>query len=129
MKKDLQKGNITAIVNIKKNKPEDTAYIIELKSSEAVNPQNIQVLQSILKDVINTINSRTFPQAQTIASIDNNIEKIPGRDYRRIDFILPGQLGFSLLSAGVFGVAFMFLIFGSNWYLNAFLQHPSAADT
>jgi hypothetical protein len=31
--------------------------------------------------------------------------KIPGRIFRTIDFILPGQLGFSLLSSGVFGVA------------------------
>jgi ABC-2 type transport system permease protein len=30
------------------------------------------------------------------------------RRYKAIDFILPGQLGFSLLSAGLFGLAFLF---------------------
>ncbi len=105
---NLEKGNITAVINIKKNIQANPAYTIELKSSEAVNQQNIQILESILKDVIGGYNQQHFSQAQTIANIDNNIVKIPGRVYRRIDFILPGQLGFSLLSAGVFGVAFMF---------------------
>src|SRR5262249_8107465 len=34
-------------------------------------------------------------------------KNLPGRAYRQIDFILPGQLGFSLLMAGVFGSAFL----------------------
>jgi ABC-2 type transport system permease protein len=124
LKEELEKGNIAAVVSIKKNPSGNPAYIIELKSSEAVNPQNIKVLESILKDVINTINSKTFPRAQTIATIDNNIEKIPGRDYRRIDFILPGQLGFSLLSAGVFGVAFLFFNLRQQLVLKRFFATP-----
>jgi ABC-2 type transport system permease protein len=124
LKEDLEKGNITAIINIKKNAAGNPAYTIELKSSEAVNPQNMQVLESILKDAINTINSKTFSQEQTIANIDNNIVKIPGRVYRRIDFILPGQLGFSLLSAGVFGVAFMFFNLRQQLVLKRFFATP-----
>jgi len=124
LKEDLEKGNITAIVNIRKNPSGNPAYIIELKSSEAVNPQNMQVLQSILKDVIGGYNQQHFPQANTIASIDNHIEKIPGREYRRIDFILPGQLGFSLLSAGVFGVAFTFFNLRQQLVLKRFFATP-----
>ena len=124
LNEELEKGNITAFINIKKNPAGNPAYIIELKSSEAVNPQNIQVLQSILKDVISTLNSKIFSQAQTIAGIDNNIVKVPGRVYRRIDFILPGQLGFSLLSAGVFGVAFMFFNLRQQLVLKRFFATP-----
>jgi ABC-2 type transport system permease protein len=36
-----------------------------------------------------------------------SIDHQPGRVYKRIDFILPGQLGFSLLMAGVFGSSFL----------------------
>src|ERR1700759_5728073 len=43
LKEDLEKGNITAIVNIVKNANGNPDYTIELKSSEAVNPQNIEV--------------------------------------------------------------------------------------
>lgn len=124
LKEDLEKGNITAIINIVKNTTGNPNYVIELKSSEAVNPQNIQVLQSVLKNVIGNINAQKYPQAQSVATISNNIEKIPGREYRRIDFILPGQLGFSLLSAGVFGVAFTFFNLRQQLILKRFFATP-----
>jgi len=124
LKENLEKGNITAIINIVRNPSGDHDYIIELKSSEAVNPQNIDVLESVIKNVINNINSVKYPQTQTVASISNKIEKIPGRVYRRIDFILPGQLGFSLLSAGVFGVAFMFFNLRQQLVLKRFFATP-----
>lgn len=124
LKNDLEKGNITAVINIVKSSAGNSEYIIELKSSDAVNPQNIQVLESILKDVINSINAKAFPQTKTIASINNKVVKIPGRIYRRIDFILPGQLGFSLLSAGVFGVAFTFFNLRQQLVLKRFFATP-----
>ncbi|MEO8710567.1 MAG: ABC transporter permease [Parafilimonas sp.] len=124
LKEDLEKGNITAIINIVKNASSNPDYTIELKSSEAVNPQNIDVLESILKNVINNINEQKYPQAQTVASISNHIEKIPGRVYRTIDFILPGQLGFSLLSAAVFGVAFTFFNLRQQLILKRFFATP-----
>src|ERR1700755_1666508 len=40
LKEDLEKGNITAVINLVKNNSSNPAYTIELKSSEAVNPQN-----------------------------------------------------------------------------------------
>ncbi len=48
----------------------------------------------------------------------------PGRIYRTIDFILPGQLGFSLLSAGVFGVAFLFFSLRQTLVLKRFFATP-----
>ncbi|MBS1745931.1 MAG: ABC transporter permease [Bacteroidetes bacterium] len=124
LKEDLEKGNITAIINIAKNNNGNPEYTIELKSSEAVNPQNIGVLESLLKNVISDINTKRYPQAQTVAAISNKIEKIPGRTYRQIDFILPGQLGFSLLSAGVFGVAFTFFNLRQQLILKRFFATP-----
>jgi ABC-2 type transport system permease protein len=49
---------------------------------------------------------------------------LPGRTYRTIDFILPGQLGFSLLSAGVFGVAFLFYNLRQTLVLKRFFATP-----
>ena len=125
IKEELEKGNITAIINITKN-PAGTnpAYIINLKSSEAVSPQNIQVLQSLLNSIIGSINETTYKDAPTIARVNADIQKIPGRVYRRIDFILPGQLGFSLLSAGVFGVAFLFFNLRQQLVLKRFFATP-----
>lgn len=124
LREDLEKGRITAIIHIGKSGLANPPYTISLTSSEAVNPQNIQVLQSILSAVIAGINQRTYAGAPTIAMISSNVEKIPGRIYRTIDFILPGQLGFSLLSSGVFGVAFLFFSLRQQLVLKRFYATP-----
>ncbi len=124
LKEDLEKGNLTAVINITKNAAANPAYLIHLKSSEAVKEQDLQLLQSILNSVIGNINNAQFPNAPTIARVDATVDKIPGRVYRRIDFILPGQLGFSLLSAGVFGVAFLFFNLRQQLVLKRFFATP-----
>ncbi len=121
---DLEKGRITAIIDIQNSKSINSPYAITLTSSEAVNPQNLQVLQSILNAVIAGINSKTYPETASIATVNKDIKQIPGRVYRTIDFILPGQLGFSLLSAGVFGVAFLFFNLRQQLVLKRFYATP-----
>lgn len=46
------------------------------------------------------------------------------REYKTIDFILPGQLGFSLLSTGVFGVAFIFFGLRNTLVLKRYFATP-----
>lgn len=124
IQEDLEKGRITAVVKIEKSGLANPPYKITLVSSDATNPQNIQVLQSILNAVISGINQKTYSDAPTIALVSNDVHKIPGRIYRTIDFILPGQLGFSLLSAGVFGVAFLFFNLRQQLVLKRFNGTP-----
>lgn len=124
LREDLEKGRITAVINIRKSGLDNPPYNIDLTSSEAANPQNIQVLQSILNAVIAGINQQTYTNAPTVALVNNNVQKIPGRIYRTIDFILPGQLGFSLLSSGVFGVAFLFFSLRQQLVLKRFYATP-----
>ena len=122
---DLEKGRISAILNIQRNSDTSLApYRILIKTSEAVNPQHLQVLQYLLNGVIDGINKKIFSPVPTIASIDQHVQKIKGRTYRTIDFILPGQLGFSLLSAGVFGVAFLFFNLRQTLVLKRFFATP-----
>jgi ABC-2 type transport system permease protein len=124
LKENLEKGRVTAVIRIVKPVKAGDPYTIALTSSEAVNPQNIQVLQSILNAVIGGINQQTYPAAPTIATVNKQVQKIPGRVYRTIDFILPGQLGFSLLSSGVFGVAFLFFNLRQQLVLKRFYATP-----
>ena len=124
LKEDLEKGRLTAIVDIHKPADSASSFKVSLKSSEAVNPQNLQILTSILDGIIKQIDQQQYPNRPTYASISNNVEKIPGRVYRTIDFILPGQLGFSLLSAGVFGVAFIFFNLRQTLVLKRFFATP-----
>ncbi|CAN5595576.1 ABC transporter permease [soil metagenome] len=123
LKEDLEKGNLTAFINIQKTIG-NPAYIVNLKSSEAVKAQDLQILQSILDAVISSINNAVYPNAESIAKVNKVVEKVPGRVYRQIDFILPGQLGFSLLGAGVFGVAFLFYNLRMQLVLKRFFATP-----
>jgi ABC-2 type transport system permease protein len=52
------------------------------------------------------------------------LPQIPGRVYSEIDFILPGMLGFSLLSAAVFGVAFLFFSLRQQLVLKRYYATP-----
>jgi len=124
LKSDLEKGRLHAILQLRKTTSATPAYNINLVSSEAVNPQNVQILRSMLEGMINGINKRMFSNIPTYATVSNEVEKVPGRVYRTIDFILPGQLGFSLLSAGVFGVAFIFFSLRQTLVLKRFFATP-----
>lgn len=125
LNEDLEKGRLTAILNIRKNEiAASPAYIIKMRSSEAVNPQNISILQSIINGLISSLDKTSKIETPTVAIIDPVVEKVKGRTYRTIDFILPGQLGFSLLSSGVFGVAFIFFNLRQTLVLKRFFATP-----
>jgi len=124
LKKDLEKGRLAAIITIKKDSDTTKPIHIHLKTSEAVNPQNIEVLRSIIEGKIKGMNYGKFGATPTVALISDEVIRIEGRTYRTIDFILPGQLGFSLLSAGVFGVAFIFFNLRQTLVLKRFFATP-----
>lgn len=124
LKDQLTKGRLNAIISVVKNNSDNPRYSINLTSSEAVNPQNIQLLRSLLEGLITNLNKGLFANQPTIATVNNNVAQVPGRAYRTIDFILPGQLGFSLLSAGVFGVAFIFFSLRQTLVLKRFFATP-----
>lgn len=115
MEADLERGKITAILNLRVQQGGQARYVVDMKTSGASNVQNVKVLQSIINTVILQFNQIMYPQQPTVAVLHME-DKVPGRVYKTIDFILPGQLGFSLLSAGVFGVAFIFSACARTWY-------------
>lgn len=125
MMEDLKKGRITAILNISKDSATQQQnlphYIVHLSTSSA-SADKIDVLRSILKNVIADANDKLLPARPTIATIQST--QVPGRIYRQIDFILPGMLGFSLLSTGVFGTAFLFFSLRQTLVLKRFFATP-----
>jgi len=124
LQNDLSKGRLSAIVQISKTGISSPVYSVKLTSSEAVNPGTVQLLRSMIDGVIININKKIFPGNSTYATVLNEVETVPGRAYRTIDFILPGQLGFSLLSSGVFGVAFIFFSLRQTLVLKRFFATP-----
>jgi ABC-2 type transport system permease protein len=101
----LLRGKISAIYNIEKL--DDKNFVIKITPSKATeNNSNFLKLmtQAMLFNIQANAKQFGFEQNYTV-----KIEpSIGNRVYKRIDKVLPGQLGFSLLSAGLFGVAFLF---------------------
>ncbi|MGC4038763.1 MAG: ABC transporter permease [Chitinophagaceae bacterium] len=103
----MKKGRITAIAEVRqlKNVTDTGAkYDVHLRYSSA-NQLEIPQLLGILKNVINGLNQAINPRPD-VATVSSEI--VQGRIYKRIDFLLPGMIGFSLIGASVFGVAFLF---------------------
>ena len=122
MEDDMVKGRITAILQItqKPGQGPVPGYEVTVRTSTA-GVDKIQVFQSILKDALNRIDDR-FYQRPSVASLNTVV--VPGRAYKTIDFILPGMLGFSLLSAAVFGTAFLFFSLRQTLVLKRFFATP-----
>lgn len=119
----LQKGRVTAILGIDKMPGDSlTQYRVIIQSSTA-SVDRISILQSIINDVVQSVNKARMPDMPSYATVDM-LPPVEGRIYRTIDFILPGQLGFSLLSAGVFGVAFIFFNLRQTLVLKRFFATP-----
>ena len=125
LRSDLVKGKIAGILNINKINLATAPYSYTLKSTTASSDKWPQ-LREVLNGISQTVSNSVYPNRPSVASIDfdykRDIEEV--RAYKTIDFILPGQLGFSLLSSGVFGVAFMFFNLRNTMVLKRFFATP-----
>lgn len=122
MRSSLIKGRIAAIITIARTGTEIPAYTYTLRTTTASGDKWPQVIP-LLESINNKISNAKFNQRPSFAVMQPpKVEKL--REYRTIDFILPGQLGFSLLSSGVFGVAFMFFGLRNTLVLKRFFATP-----
>ncbi|MCD0490454.1 ABC transporter permease [Pedobacter sp. MC2016-14] len=115
----LLKGNLDGVIDVQKNQAGMPAYIVNVTyTSASLDKGNI--LKSVLNNLLYTLNIKDLKP--TVAEI--RASTMQGRTYRTIDFILPGQLGFSLLSTGVFGTAFVFFNLRQTLVIKRFFATP-----
>jgi len=122
IKSDLTKGRLDATIYIQKNvngTPPYTVSVQYTKASEA----NGNIFRSVVMGILTAMNRPTVTTPPP-AMVDLHESTITGRVYKTIDFILPGQLGFSLLSSGVFGTAFVFLSLRVTLVIKRFFATP-----
>jgi ABC-2 type transport system permease protein len=120
---DLKKGRLAAIIQIKKDSLNKLFPHYSIVTNTSASSGEVgKLLATLLKNAIATINEKAFPSNASVASLNNRT--LPGRMYRQIDFILPGQLGFSLLMAGVFGSAFLLFSLRKNLVLKRLYVAP-----
>lgn len=93
---------------------------LELTTS-AASPQQGGVLRQIVSGLVDKTNL-ALTNSAPFAILSEKI--VEGREYKAIDFILPGQLGFSLLSIGIFGTTFLFLRLRQTLVIKRFFTTP-----
>ncbi|MFM2224694.1 MAG: hypothetical protein RJA07_896 [Bacteroidota bacterium] len=120
--KALLKGKLDAIVNIKKSNDSSVLYNVTIQTS-TVSIQNGQLFKSVVKEVVNQISEKAMSNMPRYATINTPLP-VQARVYQTIDFILPGQIGFSMLSAGVFGAAFVFFSLRQTLVIKRFFATP-----
>ena len=120
---DLEKGRIAAVMNIVavKDSTDNLKYNIQLKSTTASTP-DLATVVPVLENVIDKYEKAMHPQQQSLISITKNIYSI--REYKQIDFVLPGQIGFSILFSTLFGIAFTFYNLREQLVLKRFYASP-----
>jgi ABC-2 type transport system permease protein len=122
---DVKSGRVGGTIKITKTPGGISPYVVTLQSTSSSEDKWPQ-LKALIESKINEVSNRNYRTRPSYAQFDfdyaRDIRKI--RQYKTIDFILPGQLGFSLLSSGVFGVAFMFFNLRNTLVLKRFFATP-----
>jgi ABC-2 type transport system permease protein len=119
IREELEKGHIAAVIDVQKNTADKPAFIANVQYTSASVDKG-SILKSVLSNLFYTLNAKDIQPS--VAQL--NESTVQGRIYRTIDFILPGQLGFSLLSTGVFGTAFVFFNLRQNLVIKRFFATP-----
>jgi len=122
--KDLVRGRLTAVINLEETKDSSgkSHYAIQVYSTTANNNTLGGFMQALnylkLKFELGMAGSKE----EYISIKEPVVSEV--RKYRQIDFILPGQLGFSILFSTLFGIAFTFFGLREQLVLKRFYASP-----
>lgn len=117
----LQKGDIDALISIVKDNSGNNSFNTTLYTTEASGEKGI-IIRSMVEHIVDKSNLEAAAIEKPVSNLIFTVS--PGREYKTIDFILPGQLGFSLLSSGVFGTAFVFFNLRQTLVIKRFFATP-----
>lgn len=120
LKEQLQKGNISALIDIQKTNAEPRFKVF--MQVNAADQAKAAQLKSIMQKIVLSSDQVAAAREASLLSVEQTI--VQSRKFSTIDFILPGQLGFSLLAASVFGTAFVFFNLRQALVLKRFFATP-----
>lgn len=120
--KALNEGDITATLLIRAQ-PSGTSprYQILIRAASS-RMDKVPQLRAMMLQSIQKMDPEISIRTAQLATIDVVQQSV--REYKTIDFILPGQLGFSLLAGSVFGTAFVFFNLRQTLVLKRFFATP-----
>jgi ABC-2 type transport system permease protein len=124
IREDLVKGRIAAILTVDSGLSEAgvrqfTVHTLTSSASADKYPLVRLALAQVFENAV-----EKYADVKYRPIIVEELPQIAGREYSEIDFILPGMLGFSLLSAAVFGVAFLFFSLRQQLVLKRYYATP-----
>jgi len=118
----LSDGDLAAVIDIQENPAGHTPrYNIRLQSATSQMDKLAQ-LEAIIRNTIQNNDPAVRARTEELAQIEVHVAEI--REFKTIDFILPGQLGFSPLAGSVFGTAFIFFSLRETLVLKRFFSTP-----
>jgi ABC-2 type transport system permease protein len=124
MRKDLVRGALSGVVDIKtiKDSAGKEQTVVSIRSTSASNNTNMQLVQALDYLRLNYLLGENVDLGKSVTI--KNIPPEQVRPYRQIDFVLPGQLGFSILFSTLFGIAFTFYSLREQLVLKRFYASP-----
>ena len=119
----MKKGTVTAVLSITSDGGLSFIphYRIVLSAPDSAS-RGVSLLRTMIGAVIGEIDKRVFPRNPSFATL--SVSRTAGHLHKAIDFVLPGQLGFSLLMAGVYGSAFLLFSLRMNLVLKRLRATP-----
>src|SRR5882724_4249087 len=122
----LRQGKLSGIITIQETSQQPPKYNITLTTSIG-NPQEGASLASLVRGIVDQTNLHLAGVTNPAISVTQN--ELSGRQFRYIDFALPGQIGFSLLSTAVFGTVFGLIFLKKSLVLKRMFASPTKAMT
>ncbi len=124
MRKDLEKGRLSAVIELRHNNADSA------RGALTVNVRSTSASANTFGAVWQMLDYLKLRELTETAQLDTNQINIPPpqiehvKVYSQIDFVLPGQLGFSILFSTLFGIAFPFFSLREQLVLKRFYASP-----
>ena len=122
MREDLNRGKLDGIISFQKSNDSSKTSLQMVFQKSKASAEGGAMAELILANVINDANLAAVPELKKAVVL--RTEEVTDPAFKKIDFILPGMLGFSLLSMGVFGTAFVFLNLRNTLVIKRFFATP-----
>jgi len=124
LEKSLQIGKLGGILEV--NEIEQNRYQATLLTSSA-NPIQASEVKGIVQGIVDKANLNL--SGITTPPINLTQKEVEGHPYRYIDFAVPGQIGFALLSTAIMGTVFGLIYLKKALVLKRMFATPTRALT
>ena len=125
MEKDLEKGQLNAVLHLreKKDSGQRSHYQLQIRTTSATDENTRSGFMHAIEFSKLLFEKQVSTDKEEIVKLEQP-QISEGRKFRQIDFVLPGQIGFSILFATLFGISFTFYTLREQLVLERFYASP-----